>query len=188
MKINVRQGSWIVTVPLAATALAYIMLCFLPGRRAIGEARNQVAQKQAYIARAAGLATTLRAAQQELGKTQTYNMAWREHAPAQGELSALYAKIHALAKIAGVATTRFDPEPVIRRDTIRMIPVSMGCVGRFAEICEFLRQLENLPVVIWISSLHVGETTQNGDSVPCEISLAIFTDNQENSDYVRQSE
>ena len=188
MKTTIRRNSWLVTVPLAAAAVAYISLSFLPERRAIGKARQQVRQKQDYIVRAGSLATALQIAKQELKKTGTYNTAWEQHAPAQAELSGLYGKIHELAKAAGVTITRFNPEPVVRYEKISRIPIGMGCVGSFAQICEFLEGLEGLPLKIWANECHLARGEQNGQGVSCELTLDVFTCNLENSDYVEHTE
>ena len=187
MKTKVHRGSWIVTVPLAAASIAYIMLVFLPGRRAIGEARDQIEQKQDYITRAAGL-PALRAAQQALEKTQAYNTTWEEHAPAQGRLSALYGRIHALAEAAGTTTTRFDPEPLVSYDNLLQIPLVVGCTGSFAQVCEFLRGLEGLQATIWMESVDLEHLVGVGESITCELNLVVFVDNPEISDYAKHSE
>ena len=101
MNTKIKRGSWVVTVPLAAAAIGYVVLVFLPGRRSVSEAREQLELKQDYIARAAGVATALQAAHHELNKAQAYNSSWEERAPAKGGLSALYGKINALAKAFG---------------------------------------------------------------------------------------
>ena len=188
MKTTIRRNSWLVTVPLAAAAVAYICLSFLPERRAIGKARQQVRQKQDYIVRAGSLATALRIAKEELEKTGTYNTSWEQHAPAQGELSALYGKIHELAKAAGITITRFNPEPVVRYETISRIPIGMGCVGSFADIGQFLEGLESLPMEIWANELHLNRAGENGQDVSCTLTLVVFACNSKNSDYVEDTE
>ena len=188
MKTKIRRGSWIVTVPLAAVAVLYIMLSFLPGRRAIGEFRDQIRQKKDYIAQATRLAAAIETARKELDRTQAYNAAWEQVAPAQGTISALYGKIHELAKDAGNNTTRFDPEPIVTRERTRQIPLTLGCTGSFAQIREFLQGLEDLPAAIWVNSLDLENVEQAGKSIACEISLVVFASNPENSDYVEHSE
>ncbi len=188
MKTKARRGSWMVTVPLAAAAVIYVTLVFLPGRRAIGEARDQIQQKQAYIAQSASLPMALNTAQRQLQKTRAYTAAWKEHAPTAGELSALYGKVHALAKAAGATTTRFDPEPVIPLDTISKIPLTVGCTGTFDQVCEFLRSLETLPMTVWVDAIKIEKLTGSEGFVVCELSLVVFADNPEISDYANRSE
>lgn len=188
MQAKLRRNSWIVTVPLAAIALAYILLIFLPDRRAIGKTRDQIKQKQAFVVQAVSVGAALRTVEQELKKTEAYNATWQEHAPAEGELSALYGEIHELAKAAGTTITRFDPEPAACYGEISQIPLGIGCVGSFAEICGFLRGLERLPVAIWVSELVLAASGDTGRSVICKADLVIFTHNSENSDYAGQSQ
>lgn len=188
MKTKVRRGSWIVTVPLAAAAIAYVTLVFLPGRRAIGEARDQIEQKRDYVTRATGLAAALHAAQQELEKAQAYSTAWEEHAPTQGRLSALYGRIHVLADAAGTTTTRFDPEPVVQYDKVCQIPLVVGCTGSFDQIWEFMRGLEGLQATIWMDSVNLERLDGVEGSITCELNLVVITDNLDISDYARRSD
>lgn len=188
MKKSTRRNSWIVTVPLAAAAVAYFTLSFLPERRATAEARQQIKQKQDYIVQAGGLAAVLRTAETELKRTRAYTAAWQERAPVEGGLSATYGRIHELAKAVGAKVTRFDPEPAVRYETISQIPIKMECGGPFAGICEFLEGVEKLPLVIWAEEVTVKQDGQNGKQVLCELILVVFSNNSENYDYVGKSE
>jgi len=188
VKKSTRRNSWIVTVPLAAAAVAYFTLSFLPERRATAEARQQLRQKQDYIVQAGGLAAVLRAAETELKRARAYTAAWQERAPVGGGLSAAYGQIHELAKAAGANVTRFDPEPAVPYETISQIPIKMECGGPFAGICEFLEGVEKLPLVIWAEEVTVKQDGQNEKHVLCKLTLVVFSNNSENSDYVGKSE
>ena len=187
-KTRVYRGSWIVTLPMAGVAAAYVMLVFLPGRRAIGEARDKIEQSQKHITQATAMAAALPVLEEELRTTQAYNTAWEENSPGQGGLSALYGKINALAKAVGTTTTRFDPEPVVPRDTIREIPIAMACTGSFAQLFNFIQSLEGLPEEIWVNSYKLENIAGKEGSVTCELTLVVFASNSKNSDYVENSE
>jgi Tfp pilus assembly protein PilO len=188
MNHRTRPGSWIVTVSLVAAAVAYMLLIFLPGRRAIGELREQLGRKQSFLAQNASLAQALTAARHELEKAETYCAAWKQRAPAEGELSALYGKINELTKAAGTITTRFDPKPVAVHERTREIPVTMGCTGTFAEVFALLRSLESLPPTIWLDTVQFKKNGETGASVAAEINLVVFANNSEDSDYVKRSD
>ena len=177
-----RRGSWFVTVPLAVIAVAYVMLFFLPGNRAIDQLGEQIEQKQQYIAQAATLTTALQVAQEELEKVRQYNETWQTHAPAQGETSALHATINTLAVASGTDVTRLDPEEVILYDKVRQAPLSVECTGSFGEVFEFLRGLEGLPAEIWVDLVNLEKLEQTRESVKCELTLVVFANNPENSD------
>ena len=188
MKTKTGHSSWIVTLPLVAAAVAYMLLFYLPGKRTIGELQDQIKTKQDYIAVADSRLTALRIARQKYDQTQAYSAAWLRTAPAQEELSSLYWKINELAKAAGTTITRFDPQPPVPYDTISQIPLGLGCTGSFAEIYEFLRGLEGLPAEMWVSALRLEKIDRARGTVDCELTLAIFGSNPGNSDYVKRSE
>ena len=93
-----------------------------------------------------------------------------------------------LANAAGTAVTRFDPEPAIRHERVSYIPLGMGCVGSFPEICGFLEGLEGLRSAIWIKNLRLDGSGKDRKNVTCDLGMAVFTYNSENSDYVEHSD
>jgi Tfp pilus assembly protein PilO len=173
------RSSWIVTVPLAVAAVAYLLFFFLPGRRANARIEEELAEKQEYVAGAATVAATLRAAEQELERAQQYTAAWKHDAPAEGSRSLLFGKMHDLAKAAGVAVNRFEPKPVEHRAQLRGFPVVIGCTGKYAQVHEFLRALESHPATIWADAVLIQRPKELGETVDCEVSLVIFTNNPE---------
>lgn len=188
MKARIHRGSWIVTVPVAAAAAAYVGLVFLPGNRAIGEARRQIEQKQDYLSRSAGLPMALRDGYEELQKAESYVADWDRRSPAPGGRSALHGRIQALAKAAGVTTTRFDPDPIEPYAEICKIPITVGCSGSFAQICRFIESLEREGLEIWIDLANLEKMDETGGSVTCELKLVVFANNPDISDYARGSE
>lgn len=182
MNTKIRRSSWIVTVPLAAAALAYLLLFLLPGNRAIGELRQQIRQKRDFIEIAASMAKTLGTLRTQREQAASYSAACAGGGSTSGGISAIFGEINDLATAAGTTVTRFDPEPVVSYDKIKRIPLTMGCVGSFAEICTFLRRLEELPAMIWVETLRVEKIDKNSESVSCEINLVVFAGNPEDSD------
>jgi Tfp pilus assembly protein PilO len=182
------RGTWIVTIVLAASAVAYLVLVFLPGRRAMGEFQQELARRQGYLAQNSGISRALASAEQELDKAEAHYAAWKQRAPGEGQLSTLYGKINELAKAAGTTTTRFDPKPVESHEQVREIPLTMGCSGTFAQLFDLLKSLESLPGTIWIDTVQFRKVTEKSEAVACEINLVVFVNNSENSDYVKHSE
>jgi len=168
--------------------VAYVMLVFLPGRRAVGEARDRIEQMQNYLAQATELTGALQITEEELQVSQAYNLAWEEDSPNRNSLSELYGRISALAKTAGTVTTRFDPEPVITHDTIKEIPLSLGCTGSYAQVFAFLQSLEGLPMEIWVKSCSIVNSDTRRGFADCDLTVVVFADNPRNSDYVESSE
>ena len=188
MTAPIRRGSWIVILPLAAIAGGYVFLFFLPGRRAIAELRQQVRAKQDFVAEADKLQQTLRETKHEMEKTQAYVAACRRRIPDEKELGAVFGQIHQVADAAGIRVTRFDPQPPVVYEQLRRVPVLIGCIGSFAQMYEFVRNLEALPTLLWVGTLKTEKDGRNVKNVQCEIGLAIFAGNSEHSDYVKRSE
>jgi len=183
MADKMRRGNWMVTVPLAAGAVLYLLLVFLPGRRAIGELQSQLELKENTVARAVEVTTSLQIARRDYDQASLYEQQWRKRLPGEQMLAAAYGKIVAQAKAAGVVLTRFDPQDAAALQTIRRIPLQLGCEGSYAQIHGFLQGLETLPTIIWLDNVKLERSTSVGKSVKGELVISVFADNPEFSDY-----
>ena len=183
-----RQNSWIVTLSLAAVAVAYLMLVWSPNRQAIKKISDQVETKRAFVAQATGLSKAMIGVQQELDKTQAVVAQWEKTCPGKRDVPALYGKINAVAKDAHLAITRFDPQPFVVHEKLYEIPITMNCAGTFAQIYEFLRSIERLSATIWVESIRLERMAQNAKDVQCELSLVVFSNNSQSSDYVKHTD
>jgi Tfp pilus assembly protein PilO len=188
MNAALKQSSWLVTLPLAAIAVAYLALVWSPGRKAIKQTREQVADKQKVVAQSADLSAKLISAQQELEKDEAVVRRWEEAAPKKRDIPGFCGKITALAKTAHLEVTRFDPQPAIIHEKLQQIPMAMTCMGTFAQVYEFLRAIEAVPTTIWVESMRLEKTALNKKGIQCELNLAVFSNNPQNSDYARHSD
>lgn len=188
MNVTFRQSSWIVTPSLGAIAIAYLTLTWLPSSRAIQQWREQVTAEQQVVAQATELSATLLASQQELEKTDAVVAQWEKAAPGKRDISALFGQINALAKDAGLTISRFDPQTFLVYEKLQEIPITVVCSGTFNELFGFLRLIEGLPATIWVESIRLEKTGENAKDVRCELSLAVFSNNQQNSDYAKHSD
>jgi Tfp pilus assembly protein PilO len=125
------------------------------------------------------------ASQQELEKTDAVATQWEKTAPGKRDIPALFGKINALAKDAGLTISRFDPQPFLVYEKLQETPITIVCSGTFAEIFGFLRLIEGLPATIWVESIRLEKDSQNAKDVRCELNLAVFSNNQQSSDYAR---
>ncbi len=177
-----------VTLPLAAGAVAYVVLVFLPGQRTTAELRSEIRDKREYLAHAESLGAALVAGEQELRFAREYQRPWRSHAPKWRQISELYGELHRLEKGSGVQTTRFDPRPVVHRESVSEVPVSVDCIGSFASAFTFLHSLESIPVEIWVKRIRLSSLQLDRENIQCAIDLVIFADNCDNLDYVKNAD
>jgi Tfp pilus assembly protein PilO len=188
MAATFRRGSWIITLPLAAMAAAYVFFIFLPGRKALAELREEIRVKQDYVDQAGSLPATLAQHKRELNDSRAYAEAWHHRLAEEKELPALFGRIHNAAKAAGIRVTKFDPQAAVAFETLRRVPLSLGCSGSFPQIHKFLRALEDEPAAIWVESLRIDKATEDGRDATGEATLVIFANNPEISGYARQSD
>lgn len=185
MNASFRHSSWLITLSLAAMAILYLSLVWIPNRKAIQELKEEIQTKHTFVAQSAGLAAAILGEEHELGAAETAVRQWKKSAPRHHDMPALYAKMDALAKDAHLTITRFDPQPPIADETVQQIPINIVCSGSFANIHEFLRGVERLPATIWVESLRLEKKLVTTKAVSAEIVLVVFSDNLQISDYVK---
>ena len=183
-----KRGDWLVTLPLAAGAIAYVVFVFLPGREVTAELKQQIETKQQTIDQTLGLAKAAVVIGQQAQKTRAYTSAWQQQCPASGELSSLYGKIRELAGASQATITRFDPESSETHPALCETRLLVGCEGSFAEVFEFLRAVEGLQETVWIREMRLDKLEGSEGNVNCELNLVIFASNSGNSDYVNPAE
>ena len=187
MRTNLPQSRWIVAVPVVAVAAAYLCFSFVPGQQAIDQLREELSAAEEFVEQVEAFGPAMEITRQECERTRTYVRAWEESAPSEEELSELFGRINLLAKASGTTTTRFDPQPPVVYDEIRRIPVLFACVGSFGQICGLLQELERLEQSVWVEELRMEGSGVDGENVQCDLTLAIFADNPENSGQVDES-
>ncbi len=173
------KNSWIVILPVAAVAVAFVVWYYLPGMRAIAELRDQIRAKQDFVADSEKSGKALRAAKMEMDTTIAYVAHCRLQAPSEKELGGILAMIHDSANKAKVRITRFDPQPATAYEKLRRVPVSISLGGRFGQIHQFLRTLEEMPSYIWIASVKLDVDKKNGRDIVGEVVLVVFIGNSD---------
>ena len=109
MKRKPTRGSWLVTVPLAAITVAFLMLLFLPGQRRIEALHADLRVKQDFVFGAGQMAVRIHTLDAELAETRKYNETWRLRSSDSAAVTALCGRIAQLAQDSGVSTSRFAP-------------------------------------------------------------------------------
>jgi Tfp pilus assembly protein PilO len=138
---------------------------------------HQIEAERTVVAQGTGLSTSLANAKQELDSAQSVARRWEKAAPGKRDIPALFARIDALAKNANLTIGRFDPQPAVPHESFEEIPINMTCSGTFAQIYEFLRAVEGMPVTVWVESLRMEKTGKAVKGVKCELNLVVFSDN-----------
>jgi Tfp pilus assembly protein PilO len=187
MKSTKSYGSWIITAPLVGLACAYLFLVFLPGQKEIHRLKAEISRQRDFIRLSDQCAVALQTTQEELETAREHLAVWKQSAPTHDKLSELYGRINALADAAGAKTTRFEPQQDVQYRTISRVPVSVGFVGSFAEICAYLYHLEMLPQTIWVEDLKIEKYAKNEENAQCEVTLVVFADNPADSGQANRS-
>ena len=166
---------WIVAALPTAIAVVYLSLVWLPGYSAITALQDQVECQRQLVAQAADLPALLAGCQRDLETSNSVVAGWQKNAPRSGRLAPCFEKIDAVAREAGLAVTRIAPQPVIVHEKVHEIPLVIDCSGRFAQVYEFLRNLERLPATIWIESIKIENPNDKAKNVTCKIDLVAFS-------------
>src|SRR6476646_10048835 len=99
-----KRGSWLVTIPLVAVVVGYMVWVFMPTKRAIAELHLELQSKQNYVAEAGRMVARIRQVQEEMQATRDYNAKWssRSAASTSASVSAKFGEIAQIMTDAGV--------------------------------------------------------------------------------------
>ena len=69
---------------------------------------------------------------------------------------------------------RLDPQPGAAYERVYEVPIIVVGSGMFAQVYEFLRSIEALPMIIWIKSVKLDKMAVNTKDVQCQMELVVF--------------
>jgi Tfp pilus assembly protein PilO len=171
---RLRQSSWIVTAPLTAAALVYLTCVWLPGNWRIETMWNQLAAMQRFVDQTAARQPAMADSVLELERAKLVATHWEKAAPRKRELSSLYQEINVLAQNAGTTLQQFDPQPGTAYEKVYAVPIIVDGSGTFAQIYEFLRRVEELPIISWATYIKLEKMSANAQDVRFQMELVVF--------------
>ena len=182
MKGLKKQRTWIMTVAMAAGAVAYAYFVFLPTQASVTDMRRELQTKQNFVVASEKLFPAIIRARHRLATTNQYADSWRSRSPGAEQLADLFGTITDCVKQAGMTIKRFDPEPVEKMDTICKVPLTLESEGEFSQIFALLAELEGRPESIWVNEMRLEPIGEDSKLLQCTLVLCVFADNREKSD------
>lgn len=173
---------WLVTGGIASVAVAYVFLAFLPSQNAIRLMHRQLREKQEDIAATNKKFASVSLTRGQLDHASAFVKQWQKDAPAQHELSRLYARASDMARLAGVRLLRLDPQAARQHALVSEYSVTVSVEGTMEGIFNFFQGVEDLPQTIWLQDIQMRKTGETGENLRCDLTLRIFGDFADNSD------
>ena len=174
-----RRSSWMITLPLAAGAVAYLAWSFFPSMHALRELHAEIQSQRDFIAQAEKLTLAVQATERDLKAAQEYCAGWQARAPKGKQLADFFSRLLSLAQSSGTTNTRLEPQAPLDWESLAQIPVHLNVTGGYDETCELLRSLEEIPQAIWVSDLRIEANRGEGKRAMVQIKLDVFTGNRE---------
>lgn len=168
------RGSWLITLPLMALAVAYFTLVFRPVRSEISRLKLDLQIATDSIAEAQGKVTRVHSTRQAVERTETYLAKCQAALPKAAEVGQVYGRISRVADEANVKTTRFAPGTAADLASLRTVPLEMECRGSFQQIWELLAGLENLGDLVWVDKAEIQAKDDKSGELLLELNLVIF--------------
>lgn len=177
-----RRNSLIVTLPLAAITLLYLVQVYLPLRRTITDLRQQCQHHEMMLRHVHSLGASIAGKQNELRETEEFANRHNQKLPSTQAAIDSLGEIALLAGQAGARMERFEPAPADDMEFLSRVPVSLSCTGDFAKLFDFLSRLESQPRRMWIEELRFEGAREAGKPARCELKLVVFAKGSGNSD------
>jgi len=181
MKRPLVAKSYLVTVPLAALALAYVIFVFLPRQENIAHTRSEIQSQRQFIATTQAIRPTILALEEELAETRRRADLWRSQVPDAAAMTRLQGEIQNAGQASGATITRFNPQPPVEYQAIRQVPVAVACSGSFDSILCLLGEIESLSATVWVDRLRIDAGGGVGENLKSEIDLGVFASKSKNS-------
>jgi type IV pilus assembly protein PilO len=177
-----KKHSLCITVATAAFALAYVIFVFLPGQAKIRQLQENFRQQQDYLAQSARLPSVIAELEDEIKECRTFADRWRSVAPSGPRMAEMLGHVTGEAASAGVELLNLHPQPLQSFEMLQEIPLELKLQGSFHRLADFLRRIESLPASLWVREVKVQPTAEDGEVLHCELTLSIFTENNDISD------
>jgi Tfp pilus assembly protein PilO len=174
-----KPKSWILTVIISGTALAYALLVFLPTQKSIASLRSDLARQRNEVLELGSLEAEIVGLQRRIDVVRATIDKWQEHAPTEQETATFIGVVSQLAQQAGARVERITPRSVVKMAALQKNPADLTVDGDFVQIAEFLRSLEQRPETIWLTRLNLTASGETGANVRCELSFTVFSDNSD---------
>lgn len=174
-----QKGSWLVTFPLIAIALIYLVAWFVPTRKSIAELRVALDSAENLVVSYGQSATQLEPAERRLAATRAYVDEWSARLIDETEIPSAFAVVSDAATAAGVKTARFAPNPPEPSGMLSRVVIDLQVVGTFGQIGEFLGRLEQLDLISWVDAVEIATDRKNSEELSCGLSIVVFVGREE---------
>jgi len=181
-KTTPQARSFVLTVSIAGLVLLYAFFVFLPTRRAIAKMRSALDEKRQFIVATQKDYTDIGAVQEDLDRTSEWVATWKQNSPKRNNLGGFFGRVAEISRESGTQVERITPEEPVEMKSLSRHPVRFVIGGRFHELFAFVEALEQMPFTVWIDRLELQSPSQTSEKLTCELSLTVFTDNQDISD------
>ena len=162
--------------------LVYAFFVFLPTSRAIARMRSELDEKRKFIVASQKDYTSIGGLQQDLNVTRDWVAAWKQDSPKRNNLGSFFRRVAEISRESGTQVERITPDRFEELKSLSRHPVRLVIAGRFDELFAFVAALEQMPFTVWIDRLHLQSLSEAREKLTCELSLTVFTDNQDISD------
>jgi type IV pilus assembly protein PilO len=154
----------------------YLWCLYLPNQNRIQAIWNEIDQKEAEIIAANSLASEIQQTQLKLDATQKFIDHWRKQAPQAESVAPVFGDIVKLARDSQTELVSFTPKTELPLENVSLVPVVVQARGSYHSLHEFLRELESLPLTIWIEDLEIQKRDSTSDLLECGFLMTIFTE------------
>ncbi|MAD81238.1 MAG: type 4a pilus biogenesis protein PilO [Pirellulaceae bacterium] len=181
-KTTPKARSFVLTVSIGGLVLLYAFFVFLPTSRSIAKTRSALNEKRQFIVATQQDYTQIGAIQKDLKNTKDWVAAWKHSSPKRNNLGGFFRDVAEISRESGTQVKRITPDEFEELRSLSRHPVRLDTAGRFNEIFAFVQALEQMPFTVWIDRLQLQSSSEASEELTCELSLTVFTDNQDISD------
>jgi Tfp pilus assembly protein PilO len=182
MSLVAKSPTWLVTLLIALSALAYVLVVFLPGQTSISALNRQLYEKRRQVVQSDHLIVPLTKEKERLQAIRAVADRWNQVSPGPQEMASLYARISEQAHRSDLQLVKFEPQVPRGLHTLRQYSIAISVHGGFPEIFDFFARLEAMPQTIWPTQIRIQKPEGMAASLQCDMTLSFFGDLNDSAD------
>lgn len=171
------KTQWILGGATAALVLGFVLLSYYPQNSRLGRLYGKIVSSRQELSANQTRVTTLPAVALEVDRLRVSLEHFDRRLPRQPELADFLRNVNQLSQQASLRKMNVAQEAPHRLELFSEQPILMQFDGDFTQVWSFLQQIETLPRLTRVRSLHLKSVDSKLGTVEVQLALNIyFTD------------
>lgn len=175
MKGALRKDNVLSILGTAGIVGFFVFVIYLPNERACQAARREILQANRIIDEMPHRIALASEQQKRMDARRNLVRQLDHLLDSEDELHVVLQRVADLAKGAGLRVDRIQPQPLVNRETFRIVPYQISVFGSFRRIASFMKGMETEPTLFVVDRLSLkSESEKAGAVLRADMTFSVF--------------